>query len=95
MKFITSHKNQAFQLVDPLCQELAQHATTAPLNHNTIPALISLAVVTGLTTRDDGTTAGAPKSKCAQLGCRVGGQAADDDNIRDRHSGDRQWHAAR
>ena len=33
--------------------------------------------------------------KCAQLGCRLGGQTADDDNIRDRHSGDRQWHAAR
>jgi len=26
MEFIPSHENQAFQLVHPLCQELAQHA---------------------------------------------------------------------
>ncbi len=30
---------------------------------------------------DDDTTAGAQKSRCAQLGCRVSGQAADQNNI--------------
>jgi|GraSoi2013_115cm_1033766.scaffolds.fasta_scaffold47664_2 hypothetical protein len=31
--------------------------------------------------RSAGTTAGAQKSRCAQLGCRVSGQAADQNNI--------------
>src|SRR5437773_10901817 len=68
------------------------HSTTKPQHH---PALFPWRSSPDFDHEDDGTTAGAPKSKCAQLGCRVVGQAADDDNIRDRRSGDRQWHAAR
>ena len=34
-----------------------------------------------MTTRAAGTTAGAPKSRCAQVGCRVGDQATDQNNI--------------
>src|SRR6516162_6016120 len=37
----------------------------------------------------------APKSRCAQLRCRIGRQAADQNNIADPQLGDRQWRAAR
>jgi hypothetical protein len=61
--------------------ETAAPASCAPLHHNTIPHCCLGGRPRPLTTTAAGTTAGAQKSRCAQLGCRVSGQAANQNNI--------------
>jgi hypothetical protein len=62
-------------------EERSCRASCTPLRHNTIPHCCLGGRPWPLTTTAAGTTAGAQKSRCAQLGCRVSGQAADQNNI--------------